>query len=79
MTLLKIWPEATAQLQERLLLSLVTSSFYMEALATESYGIVPGKEGRCSSVKDWVDQLNAWKDQQLQDLLQKPSLLQGLE
>ena len=46
--------------------------FLHGGISTESYGIVPGKEGRCSSVKDWVDQLNAWKDQQLQDFCRSP-------
>ena len=46
--------------------------FLHGGIGTESYGIVPGKEGRCSSVKDWVDQLNAWKDQQLQDFCRNP-------
>jgi len=41
-------------------------------VCSESCGVVPGLEGRCSNARDWVEKLNAWKDQQLQDFYDNP-------
>lgn len=46
--------------------------FVHGGVCSESCGVVPGKGGRCASVHDWVDELNAWKEQQLQDFCNKP-------
>ena len=46
--------------------------FLHGGICTESYGVVPGKEGRCSSAKEWVEELNAWKDQEVQNFCKNP-------
>ncbi|CAK9018083.1 unnamed protein product [Durusdinium trenchii] len=46
--------------------------FLHGGICTESYGQVPSRDGRCRDVQEWVKELNAWKDRQVQDFCEQP-------
>lgn len=46
--------------------------FVHAGVQDESYGVVPGRADRCSTVHGWADQLNAWKARELSNFLNQP-------